>query len=59
MDALKLTGTGKLAGSVVVRLPQHPARMLYGQHGHRCARAVRQALVHVYAENPTLNVHEV
>lgn len=59
LDALKLKGRGLLSGSVVVRLPQHPARMLYKQHGHRCARAVRQALVQVYAENSRLVIEEV
>jgi hypothetical protein len=59
LDALKLKGRGCLSGSVIVRLPQHPARMLYRQHGHRCARAVRQALMQVYAGNNRLMVREV
>ena len=59
MDALKLKGRGVLSGSVVVRLPQHPARMLYRQHGHRCSRAIRQALVQVYDERPRLVIEEV
>jgi hypothetical protein len=59
LDALKLKGRGVLSGSVVVRLPQHPARMLYRQHGHRCARAVRQALVQVYGEDSQLVIQEV
>ncbi len=29
MDVVKLRGRGALLGSVIVRLPQHPARMLY------------------------------
>jgi hypothetical protein len=58
LEAVKLKGRGVLSGSVVVRLPQHPARMLYKQHGHRCARAVRQALVHVYAEANRLSIEE-
>jgi hypothetical protein len=59
MDAIKLKGHGVLSGSVVIRLPQHPARMLYRQHGHRCARAMRQALVQVYAEKTRLVIEEV
>lgn len=59
LDAIKLKGRGVLSGSVVVRLPQHPARMLYRQHGHRCARAVRQALVQVYGEESRLVIREV
>jgi hypothetical protein len=58
LDALKITGRGVLSGSVIVRLPQHPARMLYRQHGHRCARAVRDAMVQVYAENNILRIRE-
>ena len=58
LDAVKLKGRGALSGSVVIRLPQHPARMLYRQHGHRCARAVRQALLQVYAEASRLVVDE-
>jgi hypothetical protein len=59
LDALKLKGRGVLSGSVVVRLPQHPARMLYRQHGHRCAQAVRQAVLQVYAERERLVIEEV
>lgn len=59
LDAVKLKGRGVLSGSVVIRLPQHPARMLYRQHGHRCARAVRQALVQVYGEESRLVIEEV
>lgn len=59
LDALKLKGRGVLSGSVVVRLPQHPARMLYRQHGHRCARAVRKALVQLYSETNRLVIEEV
>jgi hypothetical protein len=59
MDALKIKGKGVLSGSVVVRLPQHPARMLFCQHGHRCARAVRQALLQVYSERRRLEIEEV
>ena len=58
MDALKLKGRGVLSGSVVIRLPQHPARMLYRQHGHRCAQAMRKALVQVFSENRVLMVDE-
>lgn len=58
MDALKLKGRGVLAGAVVIRLPQHPARMLYRQHGHRCARAMRNALLQVYAEQDRLIIAE-
>lgn len=58
MDALKLKGRGILAGAVVIRLPQHPARMLYRQHGLRCARAMRKALVQVYAETTRLVIDE-
>jgi hypothetical protein len=58
LEALKLKGRGVLSGSVVVRLPQHPARMLYRQHGHRCARAIRQALVRLIAEEASLVIHE-
>jgi hypothetical protein len=58
LEALKLKGRGVLSGSVVVRLPQHPARMLYRQHGHRCARAVREALVQVYSENSRMVINE-
>jgi hypothetical protein len=59
LEAVKLKDRGVLSGSVVVRLPQHPARMLYRQHGHRCARAVREALTQVYAENSRLVIEEV
>lgn len=59
MDVLKLNGRGVLSGSVIVRLPQHPARMLYRQHGHRCARAARQALVQIYAESERLLIEEL
>ena len=59
LDVMKLKGRGVLAGSVVVRLPQHPARMLYRQHGHRCARAIRQALVQVYGETDQLVIEEL
>lgn len=59
MDAVKIRGSGVLEGAVVVRLPQHPARMLYGHHGHRCAKAVRSALVQVYGERPALVIDEV
>ena len=59
MDALKLKGRGVLSGSVVIRLPQHPARMLYRQHGHRCARAIRQALLQLYAEKSRLVIQEI
>lgn len=58
LDAVKLKGRGVLSGSVVVRLPQHPARMLYRKHGHRCARAVRQALLQVYSEASRLVIQE-
>lgn len=58
LDAIKLKGKGFLSGSVIICLPQHPARMLYRQHGHRCARAVREALVQVYAENNRLVIQE-
>jgi len=58
MDALKLKGRGMLAGTVVIRLPQHPARMLYRQHGHRCALAMRKALIQVYAEQSRLVIDE-
>lgn len=59
LDALKLRGRGVLSGTVVVRLPQHPARMLYRQHGYRCARAIRQTLVQMYAESERLVIEEV
>jgi hypothetical protein len=58
LDVLKLKGRGALSESVVVRLPQHPARMLYGQHGHRCARALRQAVVQVFVESKQLVIDE-
>ena len=58
MDVLKLLGTGRLAGSVVVRLPQHPARMLYGGHGKRCARAVRKAVLQIFRLESVLVIHE-
>ena len=59
LDVLKLKGRGVLSGSVVVRLPQHPARMLYRKHGHRCARAIRQSLLQMYTETDRLVIHEV
>lgn len=58
MDVLKLKGRGPLSDTVVIRLPQHPARMLYRQHGHRCARAMREALIQVYEEQDRLVINE-
>jgi hypothetical protein len=35
---------GKLEGSVVIRSPQHPARIFNEEYAKRCARAIRSAL---------------
>ncbi len=59
LEIVQIRGRGVLSGSIVVRLPQHPARMLYRQHGHRCARAIRRAVVQVYGESHRLAINEV
>jgi len=58
MDAVKLLGKGPLAGSVVIRIPQHPARMLFGGHGERCAKATRKAIIQVFRQRSELFVDE-
>lgn len=59
LDAAMILGNGPLSGRVIVRLPQHPARMLYAGHGERCARAVRSAVVQLIEGHETLTVDEV
>ena len=58
IEVVKLLGKGVLAGSVVVRLPQHPARMLFKGHGQRCAQAVRETVIQVFQESPELVINE-
>lgn len=41
IDAFKLTGSGFLAGAIIVRCPQHPARLSHPEYAGRCARAIR------------------
>ena len=40
----QLAGIGPLSGSIVVKSPQHPARIYNRDYGIRCARAVRSVV---------------
>lgn len=49
IDAAVLGGNGPLAQSVLVRSPQHPARMFRAEYAIRCASAMRHAVEQAYA----------
>jgi hypothetical protein len=41
LSGYRIDGVGPLGGSVVVRLPQHPARIFRADYARACGRAVR------------------
>ena len=58
MDAFTIEGAGVLAGSYVIRSPQHPARIFDGEYAARCARAIRSVLEQMVENVGTVTVHE-
>lgn len=56
--AFHLAGNGRLAGSIVVKSPQHPARIFNRDYGIRCARAVRSVVDQIAGEATELAVRE-
>ena len=49
---------GKLNGSVVIKAPQHPARIYDKEYAIRCARAIRSALEQLAAGHGTIEIDE-
>ncbi len=50
LDTLLVEGTGVLAGSVIIRCPQHPNRMLNEAHMSACAKEMRRAFDNTIAQ---------
>jgi hypothetical protein len=49
---------GKLAGSIVIKSPQHPARIFNEEYAKRCARAIRSALEQLADGRTVIEVNE-
>jgi hypothetical protein len=51
MSGYRVDGEGALAGCIIVRSPQHPARIYNSQYASRCARAIRSFVSQVHEGN--------
>jgi len=56
--AFQLAGIGPLSGSIVVKSPQHPARIFNPDYASRCARAVRSVVEQIAGGATELLVRE-
>ena len=49
---------GKLKGSIVIKSPQHPARIYDEEYAKRCARAIRSAFEQLAVERSIIEIDE-
>jgi hypothetical protein len=53
-----IRGKGALAGSIVVKSPQHPARIYNAEYALRCARAIKSFVLQVHAGETSISIEE-
>jgi hypothetical protein len=58
ISAFQLGGIGPLSGAIVVKSPQHPARIFNRDYASRCARAVRSVVEQIAGGATELLVRE-
>lgn len=58
MNAYKLSGKGRLNGSIIVKSPQHPARIFNSQYAIRCANAIRKTIVAIEEGSNRIEISE-
>jgi hypothetical protein len=58
ISAFQLAGIGPLSGSIIVKSPQHPARIFNPDYASRCARALRSVVEQIARGATELLVRE-
>lgn len=59
MDAYEIINNGPLKGTIIVRSPQHPARIFSADYAYRCARAIRKTILCIATNNKPIDILEL